>query len=176
MPPKRLIHAFVPVTTGNEESPSNRRSGESKTPQIVHSNNEPNSAATRKPVPMNCIFALDVSYEAVQSGFLKSACKIILDILYGGGVSLPTTEEEEEDVESETLVDPQILPAWKHGGKVAIVTFDRELCFYDLSVRFYTASSAFRPADFIIPIIPAFYGLSLAGAATSLDNGHARHR
>jgi protein transport protein SEC24 len=164
VPPKRLIHAFVPVTIENDESSASRKSGESKAPQLP---NESISTATRKPGPMNCVFALDVSYEAVQSGFLTSACKIILDILYGGGVSQPSHEDEEDDVEV-SEPDPQIFSTWKHGGKVAIITFDRELCFYDLSVSFHFFP--FVKSRWRMVLILSFFP---ARAATSLDNGNA---
>jgi protein transport protein SEC24 len=72
---------------------------------------------------MNYVFALDVSLEAVQTGFLNSICEIILDILYGGS----GTEAENVDTTSPSWWNPE--------SKLAIITFDRELCFYDLSVR-----------------------------------------
>jgi protein transport protein SEC24 len=80
--------------------------------------------ATRTPAPMNYVFALDVSLEAVQTGFLNSICEILLDMLYGGsGID---TENAEATSRS----------WWNPESKLAIVTFDRELCFYDFSVRF----------------------------------------
>ena len=72
---------------------------------------------------MNYVFALDVSLEAVQTGFLNSICEILLGMLYGGS----ETETENAEATSRSWWNPE--------SKLAIVTFDRELCFYDFSVR-----------------------------------------
>jgi protein transport protein SEC24 len=81
--------------------------------------------ATRTPAPMNYVFALDVSLEAVQTGFLNSICETLLDMLYGGSGT------EAENAEA------TLRSWWNPESKLAIVTFDRELCFYDFSVRLF---------------------------------------
>ncbi|TFK46815.1 hypothetical protein OE88DRAFT_1811622 [Heliocybe sulcata] len=70
---------------------------------------EPQSApgSTREPHPMKTVFAFDVSADAVQSGFLESACRITKMALY----------EEPGRI----------------SGPVAIVTFNTALHFYNLS-------------------------------------------
>ncbi|KIM22278.1 hypothetical protein M408DRAFT_332978 [Serendipita vermifera MAFF 305830] len=113
VPPKRLIHAFVPVTVSNSDTQS-RKSMENKLLPIGNP-----ETATRNPTPMNYVFALDVSLEAVQSGFLESACKILLEVLYGNS----NGETENPEATSRSWWNPE--------SKLAIVTFDRELCFYD---------------------------------------------
>ena len=113
VPPKRLIHAFLSVDADSEAHP--RSSVENnKSPSFIPVINNPETA-TRKPMPMNYVFALDVSLEAVQTGFLNSVCEIILDMLYG----------------NEESTSPSW---WNPESKLAIVTFDRELCFYEFSV------------------------------------------
>lgn len=89
-PPQHLIPDFVPI----EAPPS----------------------GPREPLPMNYIFALDVSHEAIQSGFLASACSSIRTMLYGdenGGNS----------------------PCFPPESELAIITFDSTLHFYNFSVR-----------------------------------------
>jgi len=75
----------------------------------------------RKPQPMSYVFALDVSSEAIQSGFTRSACTALLDVLYG----------HEPEYEGGATVEPCISAE----AKICIITFDRTLHFYDLSVR-----------------------------------------
>lgn len=79
---------------------------------------EPPSCVPRKPQPMNYMFAFDVSLEAVRSGFLRTSCNSLHDMLYG------RTEEDGSVVGS-------CFPAESH---VAILTFDKSLHFYNLSV------------------------------------------
>ena len=117
VPPKRLIHSFIPVGVDSESH--GRASLENK---LIPINNP--ETATRSPAPMNYVFALDVSLEAVQSGFLASTCEILLDVLYGGVGG---------DTEDTTATSRSW---WNPESKLAIVTFDRELCFYDFSVSF----------------------------------------
>ncbi|KAF8905249.1 protein transporter SEC24 [Gymnopilus junonius] len=62
----------------------------------------------RKPAPMNYIFAFDVSNEALTSGFIKSSCDALQNVLYGNTNFPPSS-------------------------RIAIVTFDSVLHFYDLT-------------------------------------------
>ncbi|KAF8162433.1 hypothetical protein K438DRAFT_1858604 [Mycena galopus ATCC 62051] len=70
---------------------------------------EPPPAGPRRPLPMNFVFALDVSSESVRSGLLHSACAILQDILFGPNACFPPQSE------------------------LAIITFDLTLHFHDLS-------------------------------------------
>ncbi|KAJ7821003.1 sec24-related protein [Mycena olivaceomarginata] len=70
---------------------------------------EPPAAGPRRPLPMNYLFALDVSSEAVRSGLLHTACAAIQDILFGPNACFPPESE------------------------LAIMTFDLTLHFHDLS-------------------------------------------
>ncbi|KAL0576643.1 COPII coat Sec23p-Sfb3p heterodimer component [Marasmius crinis-equi] len=74
----------------------------------------PPAVGPRQPSKLDYVFAFDVSYEACQSGFLASACRALQLALYGGGTT--------------TVTEPS-LPA---GSRVAIMTFDGALHFYDL--------------------------------------------
>jgi len=75
---------------------------------------------------MDYIFAFDVSNEAVVSGFLQSACDALKSILYGSS-----------DASGANLIPPAFPPSLR----IAIITFDTAIHFYDLSVRFHTSFS-----------------------------------
>ncbi|KAJ7031988.1 sec24-related protein [Mycena alexandri] len=70
---------------------------------------EPPPTGPRPPLPLNYVFALDVSNEAQRSGLLHTACASILDVLFGPNACCPPQSE------------------------IAILTFDVTLHFYDLS-------------------------------------------
>jgi len=63
----------------------------------------------RKPELLRYMFVLDVSVEAIQSGFVFEACSSLLASLSTNG--------------------------YPPGAEMAVMTFDSELHFYDLSVR-----------------------------------------
>lgn len=80
---------------------------------------DPPQTGFKQPLPMNYIFALDVSNDAVETGFLKTSCDLLKTVLYGG-----------------TSLDGQQLdPCFPPGCPLAILTYDRTLHFYDLKVR-----------------------------------------
>jgi hypothetical protein len=80
-----------------------------------YSSIEPSSSVPRKPQSMNYLFAFDVSLEAIHSGFLQTACNSLREMLYG-------------------RADDGIEPCFPAESHVAIVTFDKSLYFYNLSV------------------------------------------
>ncbi|EJD51294.1 sec24-related protein [Auricularia subglabra TFB-10046 SS5] len=67
----------------------------------------PSTIAPRRPVPLHYVFAIEVTAEAVESGFTHAACEAIRSALY----------------------DEPLVPL----THVAIVTFDREISFYNVS-------------------------------------------
>ncbi|KAG6856941.1 hypothetical protein H0H87_011927 [Tephrocybe sp. NHM501043] len=77
----------------------------------------PPSTGPRPPEPMKYIFAFDVSYDAVQSEFLSSACACVLRILFGG-----TTADG-------ASIDACFPPE----SSVAFITYDQTIHFYDIS-------------------------------------------
>ena len=77
---------------------------------------EPPPTGSRQPEPLDIIFAFDVSNEAVTSGFLNCACAFLKELLYA-------SEDDLDDT-------------WfSRNGRMAIITFDSTLHFYDLTVR-----------------------------------------
>ena len=81
---------------------------------LYHSMLSEPTTSRRIPVPMDYVFAFDVSQEAVRSGFLQTACNALIELLYGR--------------------DDTILPCFPPSSRIAILAFDRTLQFYNLSV------------------------------------------
>ncbi|KAI0051352.1 protein transporter SEC24 [Auriscalpium vulgare] len=79
------------------------------TPSYIPTEPPPPPDSARKPAPMRYVFVLDISLEAVQSGFLSAACTSLRAVLYGENASFPAD------------------------CTLAIMTFDLALHFYDLS-------------------------------------------
>jgi len=80
---------------------------------------EPPPTQSRRPQPMKYVFAFDVSTEAIQSGFLATACTSLGRILFGGtgddGLSLQ--------------------PCFPANCRIAILSYNQALHYYNLSVR-----------------------------------------
>jgi protein transport protein SEC24 len=79
----------------------------------------PERIGSKQPLPINYIFAFDVSNDAIETGFLKTSCDLLKTVIYGG-----------------TRLDGQQLdPCFPPGCQLTILTYDRSLHFYDLKVR-----------------------------------------
>ncbi|TKX21587.1 Sec23/Sec24 trunk domain-containing protein [Elsinoe australis] len=96
---------------------------------------------SKQPVPMRWLFLIDVSAEAISKGFVHGVCEGILNSIY--------PEDAEEGTQT------QRLPP---GAKVGIVTFDREVQFYNLSSRLEQAQMIIMP-DVAEPFVPISEGL-----------------
>lgn len=68
--------------------------------------------STRQPAPLNYVFALDVSVQAIQSGMLQAVCEALKQAIY--------------DVEGNA----------KLTSRIGIMTFDKGVQFYNLHVSF----------------------------------------
>ncbi|KAL4254614.1 hypothetical protein ABKN59_005186 [Abortiporus biennis] len=84
----------------------------------------PPAAGHRIPKPMDYVFIIEVTTEAIRSGFTRTAAESILRILYGDEGSgvlpcFPTTVSESGDSQSR--------------NRIAIVTFDQSLHFYNFA-------------------------------------------
>jgi protein transport protein SEC24 len=99
---------------------------------------------SKEPVALRWLFLIDVSAEAVNRGFLDGFCEGIMNALYGD--SRDKTEESENTSQ---------IPK---GAKVGIMTFDKEMHFYNLSPNLTSAQMLVMP-DIEDPFVPFSEGL-----------------
>ena len=105
--------------------PSGVRVDRMQRPELMQGTVEftvPKEYWSKEPVGLRWMFLIDVSQEAVSRGFLEACCEGIMAALYGG--------EAEDDNENSDMPKKK-LPA---GSRVAIMTFDKEVHFYNISV------------------------------------------
>lgn len=100
----------------------------------------------KDPVPLQWLFLIDVSMEASSRGFLEGICNGILHTLYGDGDSASPSEESDKKGK---------LPL---GAKVGIITFDREIHFYNLNPALEQAQMMVM-TDVEEPFVPLSDGL-----------------
>ncbi|KAL1646367.1 COPII coat Sec23p-Sfb3p heterodimer component [Diplodia intermedia] len=100
---------------------------------------------SKEPVGLRWLFLVDVSAEAVNKGFLDGFCEGIMNALYGS-----ESEGEEQDG-----AGVKKLP---RGAKVGIVTYDKEIHFYNLSPNLDKAQMLVMP-DIEDPFVPLSEGL-----------------
>ena len=93
---------------------------------------------------MRWLFMIDITQDAINRGFLNSVCQGILDALYG----------RDEDNLSEEEADALRLPA---GAKIGIVTYDKEVQFYNLAPGLETAQMMVM-TDLEDPFVPLAEG------------------
>ncbi|KAL4931218.1 Sec23/Sec24 family protein [Aspergillus undulatus] len=99
----------------------------------------------KEPVGLRTLFLIDVSQESINRGFLKGVCKGIMKALY--------EEEPSENIDEATPV--RRLP---EGSKIGIVTYDREIQFYNLSAELQQAQMMVM-TDLQDPFVPLSDGL-----------------
>ncbi|KAF2012180.1 Sec23/Sec24 family protein-like protein [Aaosphaeria arxii CBS 175.79] len=98
---------------------------------------------SKEPVGLRWLFLIDVTAEAVNRGFLDGFCAGIIDALYGDG-----------ETEGEEGTKSKIPP----GAKVGIVTFDKDIHFYNLNPNLEKAQMLVMP-DIEEPFLPLSDGL-----------------
>ncbi|UCK58143.1 hypothetical protein AFCA_001014 [Aspergillus flavus] len=97
----------------------------------------------KEPVGLQRLFLIDVSQESVNRGFLKGVCKGITEALYGA------PDASEEDAAARRVPE---------GSKIGIVTYDREVHFYNLSAQLDQAQMMVM-TDLEEPFVPLSEGL-----------------
>ncbi|KAI3477907.1 hypothetical protein L1887_60214 [Cichorium endivia] len=109
----------------------------------------------RAPRPLTYLFAIDVSYSAVRSGALASSVEAIRETLYG-----PKTAADAEGTNGAPDADATAGPGFGlvEGARVAILTFDRALHFYNLSAELDQAQMLVV-GDIDEPFVPISDGL-----------------
>jgi protein transport protein SEC24 len=96
---------------------------------------------SKEPTGIRWLFVIDVSAEAANRGFLDGFCEGIMHALYGG---------EEADAERKRNIP--------EGAKVGIVTYDKEIHFYNLTASLEQAQMMVMP-DIEDPFVPLSEGL-----------------
>lgn len=96
----------------------------------------------KEPVGLRWLFLIDVSAEAANKGFMDGFCEGIISALYGGNQSDGGETERK-------------LP---EGSKIGIVTYDKELHFYNLSPGLEKAQMVVMP-DIEDPFVPFSDGM-----------------
>jgi protein transport protein SEC24 len=83
---------------------------------------------SRRPVPISRVFVIDVSWSAVKGGIVREVCEGIKRALYGDSSdgNLEQINSEEGEQGEEEWRTPE--------GRVGIITFDRAVHYYNLSV------------------------------------------
>lgn len=105
---------------------------------------------SKEPVGLRYLFLIDITQEAINRGSLSATCQGILNALYG-----PNHEEDEdEDDDTEEPTTPK-LPI---GAKIGIVTFDKDIQFYNLTAGLPSAQMMVMP-DLEDPFVALATGL-----------------
>jgi protein transport protein SEC24 len=113
------LNQAVAATTGSapmEKDKSQRQKEKQREEQLL-----------RSPMPIGRVFAIDVSWNASKAGLIQECCRAIKEALYGDRASAQDGTDEEPSASTSSFQTP--------AGRVAIVTYDRALHFYDLAVR-----------------------------------------
>lgn len=105
---------------------------------------------SKEPVGLRYLLLIDVSQEAINRGSLAATCQGILNALYGSDLD----DNDDSDDETEDTTIPRI-PA---GSKVGIMTFDKDIHFYNLSAGLPTAQMMVMP-DLEDPFVALATGL-----------------
>lgn len=110
---------------------------------------------SKEPVGLRWLFLIDVTAEACNRGFLNAFCDGILEALYGSEGLKDGTEEEEGETETPAPGRAKKLPP---GAKVGIMTFDKDIHFYNLSSKLERAQMIVMP-DLEEPFVPLSDGM-----------------
>jgi protein transport protein SEC24 len=106
--------------------PSGARVDRMQRPELLMGTVEfivPREYWVKEPVGLRWLFLIDVSQESINRGFLEGVCEGIVDALYGS--ESDASEENNSEMASRKLPE---------ASKVGIITFDKEVHFYNLSV------------------------------------------
>ncbi|KAJ5843289.1 uncharacterized protein N7525_001030 [Penicillium rubens] len=144
--PSDLVAAkyFAPL------DPSGARVDRMQRPELLMGTVEftvPKEYWNKEPVGLQTLFLIDVSRESVHRGFLKGVCAGIKDALYG--------DDDKASEGTEGDGSSRKLPV---GAKVGIVTYDKEVHFYNLAAALDQAQMMVM-TDLDEPFVPLSEGL-----------------
>lgn len=114
----------------------------------------------RRPAPLGRVFMIDVSWSAIKSGMVAQVCEGIKRALYGPDPS--ELEQQPNGDETTTTKDEWKVPH----GRVAIVTFDANVHFYNLSPELPRAHMMVV-SDLDEPFVPLHHGFLVDPVASS---------
>jgi protein transport protein SEC24 len=97
----------------------------------VQDNPSTPGSAPREPQPLHYIFAIDVSFASARCGLVKEVVAGLRELLY------PAPDKADGADDDPDAASRSGLPV---GSKVAIMTFDRTVQFFNLKVRVVLAS------------------------------------
>ncbi|KAI9816600.1 MAG: COPII coat Sec23p-Sfb3p heterodimer component [Pycnora praestabilis] len=103
----------------------------------------------KEPVGLRWLFLVDVGQEALNKGFLESFCEGIIGALYGEDEKLEAQQNGDGEASNRRLPP---------GSKVGIITFDKEIYFYNLNAGLDQAQMMVMP-DIEDPFVPLNDGL-----------------
>lgn len=102
----------------------------------------------KEPVGIRWLFLIDVTAEACNKGFMTAFCEGIMNALYGDAPAAS------ENGEAEGVRQCSLPP----GSKIGVVTYDKEIHFYNLSPGLEKAQMMVMP-DIEDPFVPLSEGL-----------------
>jgi protein transport protein SEC24 len=126
-------------------SPDGHRVDRQQRPELTLGTVEfvvPKEYWSKEPVPMRWLFLIDVTEETVNKNFLSAFCDGIMNALYGPG-------RDNEDEAGRKLPE---------GCRVGIVTYDKDMHFYNLKPGLDHAQMMVMP-DLDDPFVPLSDGL-----------------
>lgn len=104
----------------------------------------------KEPVGLRWLFLIDVTQEAVNRNFITAVCEGIMDALYGSGDDPANGLQTGEEVAASRSLPSET--------RIGIVTFDKEVHFYNLSARLEQAQMMVM-TDLEDPFVPLSEGL-----------------
>ena len=132
--------------------PSGVRIDRSQRPELTMGTVEflvPKEYWAKEPVSLRWLFLIDVSAESINKGFASGFCEGIISVLY------ENSEDSERNISSGGESGARRLPP---GSKIGLVTFDKEIHFYNLSHNLEKAQMMVM-SDIEDPFLPLSEGL-----------------
>jgi protein transport protein SEC24 len=120
----------VPPEYFSPTDPSGVRADRDTRPELTRGTVDfmvPKEYWAKEPVGLRWLFLIDVCQEAVNKGYIQGFCEGILSAVYGAG-------ELSEGVEDGNAASEDEVRALPPGSKIGIMSFDKEIQFYNLSV------------------------------------------
>lgn len=138
----------VPTEYFSPTNPQGVRVDREQRPELMRGTVEfmvPKEYWAKEPVGLRWLFLIDVTQESLNKGLLEAFCEGILNALYGSD-----TEETEDGAETKRSIP--------EGSKVGLITYDKEIYFYNLSAELEKAQMIVMP-DIEDPFVPLSEGL-----------------